>query len=107
MGNITANKKHVRWHRKLGAYLLAADLVDEATLDRALEIQRKQVEPKTKIGKLLIEMGMTDDVDIAKTLASQLNINFSHVSNLKIPREVLSLVPASIAEASMIVPISK
>ena len=107
MGNITANKKHVRWHRKLGAYLLAADLVDEATLDRALEIQRKQVEPKTKIGKLLIEMGMTDDVKIAKTLASQLNINFSHVSNLKIPREVLSLIPASIAEASMIVPISK
>ena len=107
MGNTTANKKHIRWHRKLGAYLLAADLVDEATLDRALEIQRKQVPPKTKIGKLLIEMGMTDDVDIAKTLASQLNINFSHVSNLKIPREVLSLIPASIAEASMIVPISK
>ena len=107
MANITANKKHIRWHRKLGAYLLAADLVDEATLDRALEIQRKQVGPKTKIGKLLIEMGMTDDVDIAKTLASQLNINFSHVSNLKIPREVLSLIPASVAEASMIVPISK
>jgi type IV pilus assembly protein PilB len=108
MGNgDTAEKKYVRWHKKLGAYLLAAGLVDEQTLTRALEMQRKQRPPKTKIGKLLIDMGMTDDINIAKTLASQLNIEFIHVSNLKIPKDVLALIPASIAEASLIVPISK
>ena len=107
MGNGILNKRSVRWHKKLGAYLLSAGLVDETTLTRALEIQRKQMPPRTRIGKLLIDMGMTDDVNIAKTLASQLNINFIHISNLKIPREVLSLIPASIAETSMIVPISK
>jgi len=107
MGNGNAQRKVVRWHKKLGAYLLAAGLVDEDTLSRALEIQRGQSYPKTKLGRLLIEMGMTDDVNIAKTLASQLNIDFMHLRNLKIPKEVLGAVPASIAQTSNIIPVSK
>ncbi len=107
MGNGTEQKKHVRWHKRLGAYLLAAGLIDEDTLSRALEIQRAQSPPKTKIGKLLIEMGMTDDVNIAKTLANQLNIEFLHLAEIKIPSDVIQVIPASIATASMIVPISK
>ena len=107
MGNGTIQKKSVRWHKRLGAYLLAAGLVDDETLARALEIQRSQGHPKTKIGKLLIEMRMTDDVNIAKTLASQLNIDFLHLKNLKIPSDVINIIPASIATSSMIIPISK
>jgi type IV pilus assembly protein PilB len=98
----------MRWHKRLGAYLLAAGLVDEETLSKALDIQRNQAHPKTKIGKLLIEMGMTDDLNIAKTLASQLNIEFIHLKDLKVPREVLlCIIPTSLATSSMIVPISK
>jgi type IV pilus assembly protein PilB len=52
-------------------------------------------------------MGMTDDLNIAKTLASQLNIEFIHLKDLKIPREVLSIISASTAVSSMIVPISR
>jgi len=100
-------KKSMRWHKRLGAYLLAAGLVDEDTLSKALEIQRNQAHPKTRIGKLLIEMGMADDLNIAKTLASQLNIDFIHLKDLKIPREVLAIIPESIATSSMIVPISR
>lgn len=107
MANGSAHRKSVRWHKRLGAYLLAAGLVDEETLTRALEIQRTQQPPKTRIGKLLIEMGMTDDVNIAKTLASQLNIEFVHLKNIKLSKEILSSIPASIATSSMIVPISK
>ena len=107
MSNENTQKSSVRWHKRLGAYLLSAGLVDEETLSKALEIQRTQGSPKTKIGKLLIEMGMTDDVNIAKTLASQLNIDFIHLRNLKIPNDVLQSIPASIATSSMIIPISK
>ena len=107
MGNGTTQKQSVRWHKRLGAYLLAAGVVDDETLSRALDIQRTQSPPKTKIGKLLIDMGMTDDVNIAKTLASQLNIDFVHLKNLKIQNNVLHTIPASIATSSMIVPISK
>ena len=107
MANGTVQKKSMRWHKRLGAYLLAAGLVDEDTLSKALEIQRNQSHPKTKIGKLLIDMGMTDDLNIAKTLASQLNIDFIHLKDLKIPREVLSIIPTSTAVSSMIVPINR
>jgi hypothetical protein len=69
MANEASQTKFMRWHKRLGAYLLAAGLVDEETLTKALEIQRKQSHPKTKLGKLLIEMGMTDDLNIAKTLS--------------------------------------
>ncbi len=107
MANGTVQRKSMRWHKRLGAYLLAAGLVDEDTLSKALEIQRNQSHPKTKIGKLLIDMGMTDDLNIAKTLASQLNIEFIHLKDLKIPREVLSIISASTAVSSMIVPIRR
>src|SRR5210317_2487790 len=107
MSNGTVQRKPMRWHKRLGAYLLAAGLVDEDTLSKALEIQRNQTHPKTRIGKLLIEMGMADDLNIAKTLASQLNIDFIHLKDIKIPREVLSIIPTSIATSSMIVPVSK
>jgi type IV pilus assembly protein PilB len=107
MTSETVQTKFMRWHKRLGAYLLAAGLVDEETLSKALDIQRNQSHPKTKIGKLLIEMGMTDDLNIAKTLASQLNIDFIHLRDLKIPRDVLSIIPTSIATSSMIVPVSK
>ena len=54
MGNGTTQKQSVRWHKRLGAYLLAAGLVNDETLSKALEVQRNQNPPKTKIGKLLI-----------------------------------------------------
>jgi len=107
MSNGNIQKKPVRWHKRLGAYLLTAGLIDEETLSKALEVQRTQRPPKTRIGKLLIDMGMTDDVNIAKTLASQLNIDFVHLEKLKISTDVLQTIPASIATASMIIPISK
>jgi len=93
MSNGNTQKSSVRWHKRLGAYLLSAGLVDEETLSKALEIQRTQGPPKTKIGKLLIDMGMTDDVNIAKTFASQLNIDFIHLRNLKIQNAVLQSIP--------------
>jgi type IV pilus assembly protein PilB len=107
MSESLSPKKPVRWHKRLGAYLLTAGLIDEETLARALEMQRTQNPPKTRIGKLLIEMGLTDDVNIAKTLASQLNLEFLHLNNLKIPKDVIKAIPASIITASMVIPISK
>ena len=42
MANGTVGQKSVRWHKRLGAYLLAAGLIDEDTLARALELQKKE-----------------------------------------------------------------
>ena len=107
MANGRVGQKSVRWHKRLGAYLLAAGLIDEDTLARALELQKKESPPKSKIGKLLIEMGTTDDVSIAKTLASQLNIDYINLENLNIPSEVLRTISADTASTSMIIPINR
>ena len=107
MNNGTSLRKAYRWHKKLGTYLLNAGLIDEETLSKALEIQRAQKPPKDRIGKLLIEMGVTDDINIAKTLSSQLNIEFIHLKNLQIPHEVLSYISASTATSSLIIPVRK
>ena len=105
--NGNAQRNSVRWHKRFGTYLMAAGLLDEDTLSRVLKIQGNQPHPKTRIGKLLIEMGLADDVNIAKTLASQLNIDFVNLKNLKITKEILGTVPAATAVTSMIIPISK
>ena len=107
MANVMEQQKTMRWHKRIGAYLLSAGLIDEETLSRALEIQKKQSHPKSKIGKLLIEMGTTDDVNIAKTLASQLNIDYVNLEGLKIPREVLRTISGDTATTSLIIPLSK
>ena len=107
MSKETSLKKSNRWHKKLGTYLLTAGLIDEQTLANVLDIQRRQKHPKDRIGKLLIEMGVTDDVNIAKTLASQLNIEFLRLKNLDISREVLSYISASTASSSLIIPVRK
>lgn len=107
MSNGNTLTKPYRWHKRLGAYLLAAGIIDEETLTKALKIQKEQSPPRSSIGRLLIEMGATDDISIAKALSSQLNIQFLHLKNLKIPQNVLSIIPASIVTASNIMPVSK
>jgi len=88
--------------KKLGELLLQANLIDQKTLDNALEIQKTQ---KKKIGQILMDMGVTDDEMIAKALASQLKIPFLRLSNIQIPKEVLDLVPQEMAENYLLLPV--
>ena len=50
---------------KMGEYLVKTGLIDEETLAKALELQKKQ---KKRLGQILVDMGLADDVIIAKTL---------------------------------------
>jgi type IV pilus assembly protein PilB len=88
--------------KKLGELLLQANLIDPKTLDAALEIQKTQ---QKKIGQILVDMGVTDDEQIAKALASQLKIPFIRLNDIQIPREVIDLVPRDMAENYLLVPV--
>ena len=68
------SKRSASWRKKLGEYLVEFGLIDEKTLDKALEIQKIE---KKRIGQILIDMGVADDEVIAKALASQLKIPFN------------------------------
>jgi type IV pilus assembly protein PilB len=88
--------------KKLGELLLQANLIDQKTLENALEIQKTQ---KKKIGQILIDMGVTDDEKIAKALASQLKIPFLRLNDIDIPKDVIDLIPHDMAENYLLLPI--
>ncbi len=84
--------------------MLQANLIDPKTLEAALEIQKTQ---QKKIGQILVDMGVTDDEQIAKALASQLKIPFIRLNDVQIPQEVIDLVPQDMAENYLLVPVKE
>jgi type IV pilus assembly protein PilB len=98
------DQKYLQRPKKFGECLVEAGLIDNNTLAKALEIQKVQ---KKKIGQIFIDMGVADDETIAKTLAGQLRIPFIRLTNVKIPKEISSIVPAEMAENYLLIPIKK
>ncbi|MCX5881278.1 MAG: ATPase, T2SS/T4P/T4SS family, partial [Deltaproteobacteria bacterium] len=88
--------------KKLGELLLQAKLIDQKTLENALEIQKFQ---KKKLGQILVDLGVIDDEMIAKALASQLKIPLLRLNDVQIPKEVIDLVPQDMAEKYILLPV--
>jgi len=99
-----SNSKPPRGRKKLGELLVEAGLIDERTVAKALEIQKLQ---KKKIGQILIDMGVADEEEIAKAVAKQLMIPFLRLVKAEIPEEIISLVPAEVAENYLLIPVKK
>ncbi len=89
---------------RLGEILVKSGLIDEKTLNKALEIQKTQ---KKRLGQVLVDMRVADEVIIAKTLARQLNIPYGRLEKVKIVKEVIGLVPPELAENHLVIPIKK
>jgi len=88
----------------MGEILVKSGLIDNETLDRALEIQKSQ---KRRLGQVLVDMGVADQVVIAKTLAKQLRIPYGRLKNVKIAKEVIELVSPQLAENYLVIPLKK
>ena len=101
-----ADKNNTRssGRRYIGEILVASGLIDQETLAKALELQKAQ---DKKLGQVLIDLGITDDVEIAKALAKQLTIPFIELSELNIPKEVISLVPEELVKNYIVIPVAK
>ncbi|RLC24825.1 MAG: type II secretion system protein GspE, partial [Deltaproteobacteria bacterium] len=98
------SKSRVKGHRKLGDLLVESGLIDRKTLAKALEIQKIQ---NKRLGQILIDMGVADDEEIARTLARQLDVPFLKLSRIKLPEDVISMVPADLAENHLLLPVKK
>jgi type IV pilus assembly protein PilB len=91
------------WKRKrLGELLVDAGLIDEKTLDQALEVQKVQ---KRRIGQILMEMGAADDVAIARVLSRQLRIPLVRLKDFTAPEEIIALVSREMAENYLLLPL--
>ena len=83
-----------RKKKRLGDMLVAAGAITEEQLLLALEYQRSQPK-KPRLGAALVEKGFTNEEEIVDVLKEQLKIESVTLSGIKIPAEILKLVPDS------------
>jgi type IV pilus assembly protein PilB len=89
---------------RLGEYLVMIGLIDKETLNKALNAQKSS---KKKLGEILMDMGVADDVVIAKALAVRLKIPYGRIDKVSIPDDIISLVPPELAEKYSVIPLRK
>ncbi len=87
---------------RIGEFLLLSGMINQKTLDHALRLQKTQ---KKKLGQILIELGVIDDVVVAKALSRQLGIPYVRLKNERISQEALAMVPPAMAEENLLLPI--
>ena len=87
---------------RLGDILVNNGAITQDQLNRALEIQKTKHE---RLGTILIEEGIINEQLLIETLEMQLGIDFIDLSNIRIPVELASIVPKSIARRHGVVPV--
>ncbi len=87
---------------RLGEYLVKIGLIDKETLNKALKAQKSS---KKKLGQVLVDMGVADDVVIAKALAVRLKIPYGKIDKASIPNDIIALISPELAEKHMVIPL--
>lgn len=90
---------------RLGEVLVNAGYINEAQLERALDIQKNSTSRKF-LGDLLIELGYISEDEMLKELAKQLQVEILPQSKLTSSAEVISMIPREMAEKYNLLPLS-
>lgn len=90
--------------RQLGEMLVKDQVISPGDLDEAL---RRQETSKVSLGRVLIEMGLASEWEMAAALGKQLNVPFITLSHYDIDRQVLEAIPEDIVKKYKIVPVDK
>ena len=96
--------KPAKKNLRLGEYLVKIGLIDQETLNEALETQKSV---KKKLGEILVDMGVADDVVIAKALAVRLKIPYGRLDNANISSDIIELIPSELAQKHQVIPLRK
>ncbi|MBI5048221.1 MAG: Flp pilus assembly complex ATPase component TadA [Deltaproteobacteria bacterium] len=89
--------------KKLGELLVDAGLITQEQLVDALEEGKKQ--KGKRLGNLLVEKGFATELDIAETLAYQLNIPYIDLATAVIEPAAIKLVSEKLARQHIIIPL--
>ncbi|HVE99328.1 MAG TPA: ATPase, T2SS/T4P/T4SS family [Mycobacteriales bacterium] len=94
-------------HSRLGELLVAAGVIEPDQLRELLAEQSRQPDvPHSRIGEMLVSRGLATERDIARGLAKALNLESSDLTNAEVAPHVARLLPRSVAERSLVLPIS-
>ncbi|MBO6215425.1 MAG: Flp pilus assembly complex ATPase component TadA [Lachnospiraceae bacterium] len=90
--------------KRIGDLLIERGLITESELSFALDMQKQTRE---KLGEVLVNNKIVSPIDMAKTLAYQLEVDFVDLSKVSIPTELSQLVMRNTARSNHLVPVQK
>lgn len=90
--------------KKLGEILVDDGVLSDTQLKLALSEQKGN---QKRLGEILVDSGYITEKDLALSLSRQLYIEYVDVSNIIIDKEVVYLVPETIAKLNYLIPIKK
>ncbi len=89
---------------RLGALLVAANLISDQQLEQALAKQKSE---GGRLGSNLVDMGFIQEDRLITFLSQQYGIPSVDVSNFEIDPDVTRLIPSEVAQKYMIIPINR
>jgi type IV pilus assembly protein PilB len=88
----------------LGEILVAAGAIDEDQLAEALAAQHAD-DTRQRLGRVIVDLGLASEVDIALALADQLGLATVDLSEVEPEPEALARVPRRLAERHHLLPL--
>jgi type IV pilus assembly protein PilB len=88
----------------LGELLLELGLIDQATLDAALAIQREET-PRRRLGDILLERNFVSEVRLVEAISFQLGFPYVDLDTSRPDRELVAQVPRKWCVAHRFVPV--
>lgn len=89
---------------RIGEMLLDYDLITQEQLARALD---RQIINGGRLGSILEDMGYVDDDTLLNILSRQCNLPFINLFELKVPPDVLRLIPFDQVKSFKVIPFGK
>jgi len=87
---------------RLGETLIEAGVITRETLEKALQLQKKQ---QLRLGTILLQEGFVTESQLVQALSLKLSVPWVSLWRIDIPNEVIDLVPCNVAEEFFIIPI--
>jgi len=91
-------------HKLVGQQLIEAGLITESQLQDALKLQKDN---GGFLGKVLIDMKLVSEEDLAEFLVKQCRVPHVILANMDIPEEAVRAVPKELAYRFRLIPIDK
>ncbi|MBO68313.1 MAG: pilus assembly protein PilB [Acidiferrobacteraceae bacterium] len=95
--------RQLRRRLRLGEVLVNAGLVQKQDIDAALEQQKKQT--GKRLGEVLVDMEIVDEVVIAETLAGKLGLPFVNLDDIEVESSAVAEVPFRVVRQHGVLPV--
>jgi type IV pilus assembly protein PilB len=97
-------KVAVAGRKRIGELLVERGLITAEQLDEAISVQRNSHE---LLGKIMVNLGFLNELDVLKVLAIQYGVPFVDLSRMKIMPQIAKSLPPHVAQRHKVIPVSK